>query len=111
MDQPEGIRVNIFDTVYHLKSNATRAYLEEVSRYVDHKMHAIADHTQTVDSIRVAVLSALHIADELFLLRQEHQRLQESVQASSQRCVALLEEALDGPTEPRLDSKPSAVDL
>ncbi len=94
MDQHEGIRVSIFDTVYHLKSDADRAYLEEIAGYVDRKMHSIADRTQTVDSFRVAVLSALHIADELFLLRQEHERLQKSVQASTQRCAALLDEAL-----------------
>ena len=97
MDQPEGVRVSIFDTVYHLKSDADRAYLEEVARYVDRKMHSIADRTQTVDSLRVAVLTALHIADELFLLRQEQERLQKSIQARSQKCAALMDEALGQP--------------
>jgi cell division protein ZapA len=95
MDQPEGIRVTIYDQVYHLKSDATdRAYMRDVAAYVDQRMHTIASRTQTVDSFRVAVLSALHIADELMRLRREHERLQEQVQAKSLEYAALLDEAL-----------------
>ena len=100
MDQTEGVRVSIFDTIYNLKSDADRTYLEEVARYVDHKMHSIADRTQTVDSFRVAVLSALHIADELFLLKQEHERLQTNVLVKSRKCAALLDAALGHPAAP-----------
>jgi cell division protein ZapA len=95
MEQPESLRVTIFDQVYTLKSEAAdRAYLTEVAQYVDQRMHAIAARTQTVDSFRIAVLAALHIADELFRLRKDHQRLQESIESQSSRCVELLEEAL-----------------
>ena len=90
MDQPEGIRVSIYDQVYYLKSSADRAYMNEVARYVDQRMHTIASRTQTVDSFRVAVLSALHIADELFRLRKDYEQLQSGVQAKS----ALLDEVL-----------------
>lgn len=100
MDQPEGIRVSIYDQVYYLKSDAAdRAYMQEVARYVDEKMHAVASRTQTVDSFRVAVLAALHIADELFRLQQDHQRLQSGVEAKSVQYAALLDEVL-GPAVP-----------
>ena len=96
MDQPEGIRVSIYDQVYYLKSDAAdRAYMQEVARYVDQRMHSIAARTQTVDSFRVAVLAALHIADELFRLKQEHQRLQSGVEAKSLQFAALLDEVLE----------------
>ncbi len=94
--EPEGIRVSIFDQVYYIKSAAERAYMEEVARYVDDKMHTIAARTQTVDSFRVAVLAALHIADELLRLRQDHHELQSSVEAKSMQYAALLDEALTG---------------
>jgi cell division protein ZapA len=95
MDQPEGIRVTIYDQVYYLKSDDTdRAYMRDVAAYVDQRMHNIASRTQTVDSFRVAVLSALHIADELMRLRREHERLQEQVQAKSLEYAALLDDAL-----------------
>lgn len=99
--EPEGIRVSIFDQVYWLKSAAAdRAHMEEVARYVDQKMTAIASRTQTVDSFRVAVLAALHIADELLRLRLDHDRLQNRVEATSLHYAALLEEALDPSPQP-----------
>lgn len=95
MDQPEGIRVTIYDQVYFLKSDAAdRGYMRDVAAYVDQKMHSIASRTQTVDSFRVAVLAALHVADELMRLRREHERLEQQVQAKSLEYTALLDEAL-----------------
>ena len=95
MDQPEGLRVSIYDQVYYLKSDAAdRAYMKEVAHYVDQRMHAVASRTQTVDSFRVAVLAALHIADELFRLRQEHERLVSGIEAKTLECSALLDDVL-----------------
>ena len=93
--EPEGIRVSIYDQVYYIKSGTDRAYMEEVARYLDQKMSAVASRTQTVDSFRVAVLAALHIADELFRLRQDHERLQDSVRAKTREFSELLDEALE----------------
>jgi cell division protein ZapA len=96
MDQPEGIRVSIYDQVYFLRSDAAdRAYMRDVAAYVDQRMHAVAARTQTVDSFRVAVLAALHIADELMRLRQQHERLQQQVQSKTQACAAMLDEVLE----------------
>lgn len=96
--EQEGVRVCIFDQVYHLKSGSNeRAYMEQLARYVDHRMASIASRTQTVDSVRVAVLAALHIADELLRLRQDHERLQDAVRVKSQGYAALLDEVLEAP--------------
>jgi len=93
--EQEGVRVSIFDQVYHLKgSSDDRAYVEQLARYVDHRMASIASRTQTVDSMRVAVLAALHIADELLRLRQEHGELQQAVREKSEEYTAMLDEAL-----------------
>ncbi len=101
--EQESIRVTIYDQVYHLKSPAAdRAHMEEVASYVDNRMAAIASRTQTVDSIRVAVLAALHIADELLRLRQEHELLENGVEAKSREYAALLEEALEPSSTPVL---------
>ena len=93
--EQEGIRVSIYDQVYYIKSGADRVYMEEVARYLDQKMGAIASKTQTVDSFRVAVLAALHITDELFRLRQDHERLQNGIKTKTLQCTALLDEALE----------------
>jgi len=100
MDPSDSIRVSIYDQVYHLKSGTDRAHMEEVARYVDHKMHSIASQTQTVDSFRVAVLAALHIADDLLALRRHHEQLQNGLEAKSVEYTALLEAVLETEAAP-----------
>jgi cell division protein ZapA len=75
---PEAVSVEIYDQVYHLRGIDPR-YIEQLAALVDGKMRAVAAHGSTVDSLRVAVLSALNIADELLTLRERHANLAGSV--------------------------------
>ena len=58
------VTVEIYDQVYHL-SGQDAAHIRELAARVDAKMRAVAAHGRTVDSLRVAVLAALNLADEL----------------------------------------------
>ncbi len=60
----EFVTVSIYDQTYHLRGH-NPAYIEQLAVLVDSKMRAVASHGTTVDSLRVAVLAALNIADEL----------------------------------------------
>jgi cell division protein ZapA len=66
---PEGIRVEIYDQAYFMRGELDPAYIRQLAEFVDGKMRAVADRTRTVDSLRVAVLTALNIADECHQLR------------------------------------------
>jgi len=69
MAQPgENVRVEIYDQPYNLRGSDDE-HIRRLAAYVDAKMRAVAEHTSTVDSLRVAVLAALNIADELISLR------------------------------------------
>jgi len=57
-------------------------------------MHAVAAAMQTVDSIRVAVLAAVAIADELHTLRQEKGRRDENLRQRAEQCLTLVERTL-----------------
>jgi len=63
------VRVEIFDQVYNLRGSDA-AYIIKLAEYVDGKMRAVSEQTATVDSVRLAVLAALNIADEYHLLRR-----------------------------------------
>ena len=65
---PGSIRVEIFDQTYHLRGPDPE-YLAKLAEYVDTKMRTVAAQASTVDSLRVAVLAALNIADELHVQR------------------------------------------
>ena len=60
--------VDIYDQVYQLRGTDP-LYIERLASVVDAKMRAVSAHGATVDSLRVAVLAALNIADELMTLR------------------------------------------
>ncbi len=60
----EYVTVEIYDQVYHL-SGQDAEHIRELAARVDAKMRAVAAQGRTVDSLRVAVLAALNLADEL----------------------------------------------
>jgi cell division protein ZapA len=67
------VRVEIFDQGYNLRGSDAQ-YILKLAEYVDGKMRAVAEQTNTVDTARLAVLAALNIADEYHLLKrgQDH---------------------------------------
>jgi cell division protein ZapA len=58
------VTVEIYDQAYHLSGQDT-AHIRQLAARVDAKMRAVAAQGRTVDSLRVAVLAALNLADEL----------------------------------------------
>jgi cell division protein ZapA len=79
--QNQSISVEIYDQVYHLRGIDT-AYIEQLAHVVDSKMRAVSAHGGTVDSLRVAVLASLNIADELECLRERYAALAGSITQS-----------------------------
>jgi cell division protein ZapA len=79
--ETQSIAVDIYDQVYHLRGT-DHAYIERLAQIVDTKMRAVSAHGNTVDSLRVAVLAALNIADELCTARQRYEQLAGTVQNS-----------------------------
>jgi len=77
----QAVAVEIYDQIYHL-SGIDPAYIEQLAQTVDAKMRAVSAHGNTVDSLRVAVLAALNIADELETLRQRYESLAGSLSLS-----------------------------
>jgi cell division protein ZapA len=86
--------VDIYDQMYHLRGPDPK-YLEQLSALVDAKMRAVAQHGTTVDSLRVAVLAALNIADELVTLQQQRDALSGNVVHNIKSRTEVLAEMLD----------------
>ena len=88
----QGIRVQIYDQYYQLRSESDDTYTRELAQAVDSTMRTIAEKTKTYDSLRLAVLAALHFADQSERNRERHELLSKSVAEKSAR----LGKALDG---------------
>jgi cell division protein ZapA len=68
-DQGSVIAVEIHGQRYPIRSALDPEYVGRLALYVDQKIRAAAETTPSGDSLRLAVLAALNIADELFRLR------------------------------------------
>jgi cell division protein ZapA len=69
--------VEIFGAVYSVRGSDDRGYLQGLADLVDRKMREVAQHVNTADTVRIAILAALNLADELMSLekRQEGERV------------------------------------
>jgi cell division protein ZapA len=100
---PESVSVEIYDQIYNLRGSDGE-YIQQLAALVNAKMRAVAAHGGTADSLRVAVLAALNIADELLALRARYDSLAGSVDSAedSMRSRAdTLSEMLDDLLEDR----------
>ncbi|RPI57846.1 MAG: cell division protein ZapA [Acidobacteria bacterium] len=66
MPDPHVVSVEIRGQRYPIRSTLDPQYVNGLAVYVDEKMRAAAETTPSGDSLRLAVLAALNIADELF---------------------------------------------
>jgi len=69
MADEEVITVEIRGHRYPIRSALDPQYVTRLATYVDEKMRAAAESTPTGDMLRLAVLAALNVADELFRCR------------------------------------------
>jgi cell division protein ZapA len=89
------VKVNIFGSEYVLKAEGNQEYIKNIASYVDKKMRDV-DKTQKINaSVKVAILAALNIADELFQEKEYRDRLLNQINEDSRKLNRSLEEALD----------------
>ncbi|UWZ86472.1 cell division protein ZapA [Occallatibacter riparius] len=89
----EYVTVQIYDQSYHL-SGQDPEHIRALAAQVDAKMRAVAAQGRTVDSLRVAVLAALNLADELSQLTKGGATVRTG-QARAITLRGLLDEVLD----------------
>jgi len=90
----QSIRVEIYNQTYNIRSDGEREYIMQLAEYVDKKMREIASGTLTVDSLKVAILAALHIADELHQLKRTLEATDAQLASRSAECAELLDKIL-----------------
>lgn len=89
----ENVRVEIYDQTYHLRGSDPD-YIAQLASYVDTKMRLIGQQAATVDSLRLAVLAALNIADELHVLKRKYDGIAGDYNARAGQLAGALDEVL-----------------
>ena len=94
--EPQSIRVVIYDQEYFMRGDLNQEYIQKLALYLDTKMRSIAERTRTVDTVRVAMLAALNMADEYHQMKAKYekstQELDEMVEAYSSALDNFLKE-------------------
>jgi len=88
------IRVEIYNQTYNIRSDGDTEYISRLAEFVDGRMREISSGTLTVDSLKVAILAALHIADELHRLKHIHEQADAQLATRSAECVEMLDRLL-----------------
>ena len=91
---PNRVKVEIYGQNYTLSGDVDEAYVQKLARFVDGKMRAAAEAAHTVDSVRVAVLAAMAIADELHQRENETGNRDEALRDHARQCLTMVERAL-----------------
>ncbi len=71
MSEPRVIHVDIQGQRYAIRSTLDSKYVGDIAAFVDQKIERVGRELATTDAVRLAVLAALNIADELFRARQD----------------------------------------
>jgi len=95
-DKPSLVHVEIFGQSYAVRAGTDPGYVEALASHVDAQMREVGRGSGAVDTLRIAVLAALNIADEVFQLRaralDEQRRLQSRAEALAQELAAAVGE-------------------
>src|SRR5829696_5927921 len=86
----QSVRVEIYNQTYSIRSDGDNEYIMDLAEYVDRKMREISSGTFTVDSLKVAILAALHIADEFHQLKMQQRQSDSQLASRSAECAEML---------------------
>jgi cell division protein ZapA len=73
MAKAEPITIEIYGENYNVRGEGDPAYLGELARFVDARMRDVASQLSTADPMKIAILAALNIADDLYRARKRQQ--------------------------------------
>jgi cell division protein ZapA len=111
-DEGRLVTVEINGLRYPIRSHLEPAYVAELALYVERKMELAARESPAGDTLKIAVLAALNIADECFRARQEGSSHQADLTERALELERMLDLALASPgsaDEPAADAPPASA--
>jgi cell division protein ZapA len=84
------VTVQIAGVKYALKTDGEERWVKSVAAFVDGKFRDVQKQARTPDTQAIAMLTALQIAEELFLERQRSGELRRTIREKSQSLLDCL---------------------
>lgn len=99
MAKKKTVVLHIAGQRYAIKTDADARYLTDLAEFVEERFSMIRKGSQSSPPYKLAMLTALNIADDLFRKRNEEKDLKRRVRTKSKRMLAILDSALRGLAE------------
>ena len=87
MPVPPIVRVNIFGSDYDIATQADPDRARAVARHVDQKMREVANSLSLRSVAKIAVMTAVNLADDLFKGRKREEQVEETLRVNRSRLI------------------------
>ncbi len=94
MVEKNATTVEIFGREYKIRGVADEQYIQKVASFVDGKMREVSQGSSFPSSDRLAILTALNIADELFQERSKTSDAYSNIEQKAHRLISILDQNL-----------------
>jgi cell division protein ZapA (FtsZ GTPase activity inhibitor) len=88
------VQVRIYDREYAIRTTGDPDRLHRLCVLLDRRMREIADDSGAADTVKVAILTALSLADDLLRAHEELQGIDKAVARRSAECASILDGCL-----------------
>jgi len=89
------VKVIIYGQEYPIRARGDEDHIRQVAKFVDERMAMIEEQTTAMTPARLAILAALNIADELFTLRREKERLLSEFEEKTRELSEVLNQGIN----------------
>ncbi len=89
------VHVEIHGQRYAVRSDLDAQYIAELAGYLDEKMRGAARELASADPLRIAVIAALNITDELYRARADSRGIEGRLHARAEAIERLVDAVLD----------------
>ena len=87
------ITVTIFGVEYTVSSDRNSEEVKRIAKYVNDKMWEISENNKLITSEKIAVLTALTIAEEFLELYDHRKKEADQLQAQTHNIIKMLDES------------------
>jgi cell division protein ZapA len=88
------VTVKIYDREYALRTSGEAERLHLLCNTLDRRMREVAREAGTVDTMKVAILAAVSLTDELLRAQDALKQMDDTVSRRSLECVTMLDQFL-----------------
>jgi cell division protein ZapA len=89
------IQVEIHGQQYAVRSDLDAQYIAELAGYLDERMRSAARELASAEPLRIAVIAALNITDELYRARADSRGIEGRLNARTEAIERLVDAALE----------------